>query len=186
MKRIVLFAVVVLFAATATQAQKLITRTGHAKIYSHTVAEDIEANNYSVSGTIDKTTGDVVISVPVQSFEFEKAAMQKHFNNKHFMNSKKYPKITFKGKVTNLSAVKFTTDGTYKATVTGDLTIRAVTKSITETATITVKDGKVSVDIEFTVKGIGSYGVGKPTSKKKENNVADDIVVTYKASYDTK
>ena len=186
MKRIVLFAIVVLFAATATQAQKLITRTGHAKIYSHTVAEDIEANNYSVSGTIDKTTGDVVISVPVQSFEFEKAAMQKHFNNKHFMNSKKYPKITFKGKVTNLSAVKFTTDGTYKATVTGDLTIRAVTKSITETATITVKDGKVSVDIVFTVKGIGSYGVGKPTSKKKENNVADDIVVTYKASYDTK
>ncbi len=182
MKKTVLFVVAALFAVTTTQAQKLITRTGHAKIYSHTVAEDIEANNYSVSGTIDKTTGDVVISIPVQSFEFEKAAMKKHFNNKNFMRSKRYPKITFKGKITNLSAVNFTKDGTYKATVTGDLTIRKVTKKITETASITIKEGKVSVDMKFTVKGIGSYGVGKPSGKMK-NNVADDIEVTYKATY---
>ncbi len=185
MKRIALFVFAVLFAASLTQAQKLITRTGHAKIYSHTVAEDIEANNYSVSGTIDKTSGDVVVSVPVQSFEFEKALMKKHFNNKNFMRSKKYPKITFKGKITNLSAVNFAKDGTYKANVSGDLTIRAVTKKITEKATVTVKGGKVSVDMKFTVKNISSYGVGKPSGKKK-NNVAEDIEVTYKASYDAK
>lgn len=184
MKKVILSIAVAAITTLGVNAQtKYITRTGQATIYSHTVAEDISATNNTVTGVINSESGDIAISVPIQSFQFEKALMQEHFNQPNFMDSKQYPKISLKGKITNLSTVNFSKDGTYEADVTGDLTIRGTTKSITEKAHITVKDGKVSVHCKFVVKDIGSYGVGKPMGKKK-NNVADDIEVTYTAAYD--
>lgn len=184
MKKVILSIAFAAIAALGVNAQtKYIARTGQATIYSHTVAEDISATNNTVTGVINSSTGDIAISVPVQSFSFEKALMQEHFNNSNFMDSKQFPKISLKGKISNLSAVNFSKDGTYEATVTGDLTIKGVTKPVTEKAHITVKDGKISVHCKFIVKDIGSYGVGKPMGKKK-NNVADDIEVNYTAAYD--
>lgn len=165
------------------QAQnKLITRTGKAVIYSQTVAENISAENNTVTGLINTESGDIAISVPVQSFQFEKSLMQEHFNQSNFMDSKKFPKITLKGKIANLSAINFTKDGTYEAEITAELTIKGVSKPIIEKAHITVKSGVVKVHCKFTVKDIGSYGVGKPMGKKKDN-VADNIEVTYTSEY---
>jgi polyisoprenoid-binding protein YceI len=184
MKKIIVSIVFVAIAVVSVSGQsKYITRTGKATIYSHTAAEDISADNNNVTGVINSTTGDIAISVPVQSFQFGKALMQEHFNNSNFMDSKQYPKISLKGKITNLPAVDFSKNGTYEALVTGDLTIKGATKPITEKATVEVNNGKVTVTSKFVVKDIGSYGVGKPMGKKK-NNVADDIEVTYIAFYD--
>lgn len=183
MKKIMLSITLVTIALLPVQAQKYITRTGQASIYSHTAAEDINAENNTVTGVINTVTGDIVVSVPVQSFQFEKSLMQEHFNNSNFMNSKKYPRITLRGKITNLPSIDFSKNGKYEATITGDLTIRAVTRAISEKATIEVNNGKLSVTTKFTVKDISEYGVGKPSGKKK-NNVADDIVVNYSAVYD--
>jgi polyisoprenoid-binding protein YceI len=162
---------------------KLVARAGQATIFSHTVAEDISAVNNTVTGLINSSTGDISISVPVQGFQFEKSLMQEHFNQPTFMDSKQFPKILLKGKISNLSAINFTKDGTYDAEVTGELTIRGVTKPVTEKAHVTIKNGEVSVHCKFIVKDIGSYGVGKPTGKKKDN-VANDIEVNYTAKYE--
>lgn len=184
MKKSILFAAFATILAVGVNAQaKYVTRTGQATIYSHTVAEDISATNNTVTGVINTSTGDIAISVPVQSFAFEKSLMQEHFNNTNFMDSKQFPKISLKGKISNLTAVNFEKEGTYEAAITGDLTIKGVTKSVTEKAHITVKEGKVSVHCKFIVKDISAYGVGKPMGKKK-NNVADDIEVNYIAAYD--
>ena len=55
--------------------------------------------------------------------------MEEHFNE-NYMESDKIPKATFKGKITNLSSVDFTKNGTYDVTVEGDLTIHDVTNKI--------------------------------------------------------
>lgn len=184
MKKRILFAIAFSAAATITNAQsRWITRSGQAIIYSHTVAEDISAGNNNVTSLIDAATGDVAISLPVQSFQFEKALMQEHFNQPNFMDSRQYPKITFKGKIVNPAAINFSKDGTYTADVAGDLTIKGVTKPIAEKASITIANGRVSVQSKFLVKDIGSYGVGKPMGSKKKN-VADDIEVSFTAQYD--
>lgn len=184
MKKILLSVFAYLSLLAVTAQTKYVARAGKASIYSHTIAEDISANNDNITGIINPESGDIAISVPVQSFQFEKALMQEHFNQPNFMDSKQYPKINLKGKITNLSAINFSKNGTYEADVTGDLTIRGITKSINEKAHITVKDGKVSVHSKFTVKDIGSYGVGRPMGKKK-NNVANDIEITYTGVYET-
>jgi len=167
----------------AQNEQRLITRTGHAKIYSHTIAEDISANNYEVSGAINKANGEVVISLPVQSFQFEKTLMQEHFNSSNFMDSKQFPKITFKGKIDNYSAAALIQGGKFDLTVTGDITIKGTSKPLTAKAIILINGNKITVHTVFMVDQIGSFGVGKPKGSKK-HNVADDIEVTYDAVYE--
>ena len=185
MKKLTLLLIVLLPTLVFAQT-KYLTRAGHATLFSTTVAEDITADNYKVTSTINTETGDMVFVIPVQSFEFEKALMQKHFNQEHFMNSSEYPKIKFKGKIQNLSTVKWDTDGKYPVTVKGDLTIRDVTKPISEEGTITVKGNENTATSVFIVKNITDYHVGKPKNKSMSNNVADDIKITFKGIYTVK
>ena len=185
MKKLVLILIILVPTFIFAQS-KYITRAGHANIFSHTIAEDITADNFKVTSTLNPATGEIVFSIPVQSFEFEKALMQKHFNQENFMHSTQFPKIKFKGTIQNLSDVKWEVEGEYEVTISGDLTIREVTKNITEKGTIEIKDGKIKASSVFIVKQITDYGVGKPTSAKKKDNVADDIKVTYKGIYSVK
>lgn len=182
-KNIFLLAMILLSIFNASAQTKFVTNTGQAVIFSHTSAEDISAKNNTVSGAINTATGDVAISMPVQSFQFEKALMQEHFNNVNFMDSRQFPRITLKGKIINLANIDFSKNGDYEVTVSGDLTIRGISKPVTEKASIEVRNDKILVTTKFIVKNIGLYGVGKPKGKMK-NNVADDIAVTYAATYE--
>ncbi len=183
MKKVSLLFTIAFMSFTLFAQKTYITKNAYAKLFSHTVAEDISAENYKVISKINAETGDLIVSVPVQSFTFEKALMQKHFNQPNFMDSKQFPKIKFKGTF-DVSKVNFEKDGTYPVTVSGDLTIRAVTKPISEEGTIIVKNGKVSANSIFIVKNIFQYGVGKPTKKSKKENIAEDVKITFKADYE--
>jgi len=101
------------------------------------------------------------------------------------MDSKKHPKAKFKGKITDLSGVDFSKSGTYNVNVTGDLTIKGVTKNITEKGTITVKTGEINAKSSFFVL-LADYGVGRPQNKKKTNNVAEKIKVDVDLNYKPK
>lgn len=183
MKKIMLSFALAAMAGFGVNAQtKYIARTGQATIYSHTVAEDISATNNTVTGVINSTTGDIAISVPVQSFSFEKA-LCRSISSRQFHGFKTVSKNQSERKNFKLIRGYFLKGWYVPTTVTGDLTIKGVTKPVTEKAHITVKDGKVAVHCKFIVKDIGSFGVGKPKGKMK-NNVADDIEVNYTAAYD--
>ncbi|EAY28062.1 YceI family protein [Microscilla marina] len=184
MKKFSLIILAVLFAFSAVQAQKKKAKNGKSTLFSHTAAEDIKAESNSVTSLLNTATGDLIFVVPVQTYKFKKSLMQKHFNQSRFMDSKNHPKIKFKGKITNLSAVNFSKDGKYNVNVSGNITIRGTTKPQNTTATLTVKGGTVKGYSSFTVKNIGQFGVGKPKNRKKKGNVADNIDckvwVTYK------
>lgn len=184
MKKFSLLVLAILLAFSTVQAQKKKARNGKSTLFSHTAAEDINAESNSVSSLINTANGTLIFVVPVQSYKFKKSLMQKHFNQPRFMDSKKYPKIKFKGKITNLSAVNFSKDGTYNVDVAGTITIRGMSKPQSAKATLTVEGGVIKGYSAFTVKNIGQYGVGKPKNRKKKNSVADNIDckvwVTYK------
>lgn len=185
MKKTVLLSVVAaLFISVAGYAQdseKLVSSKSHIKFFSTTPAEDIEANNTASVSTINKSTGEVVFSVPMQGFEFDKSLMQKHFNQDKFLDTKQFPKAKLKGKITNLNEIDFTKDGTYNADVVGELTIKGKTNPIKETGTVTVKGGKVKTYSQFNVT-LADYGIvfkrGKPAS-----NIAETVEVTVNAEY---
>lgn len=176
---VLLTAVSINFSAVAQE--KLISKDGSINFFSHTVAEDISSDNYSVTSTLDPASGAVVFVVAMQSFEFEKALMQKHFNSNKFLDTKNYPKGKFTGSITNLSDINFTKNGTYNATVKGDLTIHGETKAITEKGTITVADGSVQLDSKFQATLADfkiAFAKGKPST-----NVAKIVDVTVKSVF---
>ena len=184
-KSILVFAIAGLVAITTAFSPlngKLVSKAGHISFFSHTAVEDITANNYKVVSTIDPSSGEVVFSVPMQSFEFEKAKMQQHYNSSKFLDTKTFPKAKFKGNITNLGDIDFSKDGTYNATVSGDLSIHGVTKPTIEKGTITVKGDKVIIDTKMMLT-LEDYEIafkdGKPST-----NIAKTIEITVKAEFD--
>lgn len=173
-------AVISLTSYTAS-AQKIVSSKTHFKFFSSTPAEDIQANNYKAIGTIDTSTGVIVFSVPMQSFEFEKALMQEHFNSKKFLDTQTNPKAKLVGKIADLSKVDFTKDGSYAVDVIGKLTINGVTNTITEKATITLAEGQVSLLSKFDLT-LADYKIafknGKPST-----NIAKSIEISVAANY---
>lgn len=173
--KIITVLVIFIISSSAIQAQKYITKNGHIKFYSETPVETIEADNNQVNSALDIQTGDLVFKVLVKSFQFEKALMQEHFNE-NYLESDKFPNSTFQGKVINLSAIDFTKEGTYEATIEGDLTIHGVTRKINEKGTFTVKAGdKVHGNSKFNVKP-ADYAIKIPGTVVK--NIAETIEVT--------
>ena len=161
-------------SATNLYAQKYMTRTGKASFFSATPLENIEAFNNEVAGVMDAKTGDVVFQVPIKSFKFEKALMQEHFNE-NYMESDKYPKAEFKGKVADLSGVNFSKDGSYNVKTAGKLTIHGVTKDVSLPGTIVVKGNTAAINSKFNVK-TADYNISIP--KLMEGKIARQIEVT--------
>jgi polyisoprenoid-binding protein YceI len=112
--------------------------------------EDIKGDNNQVVGAIDISTGEMVFQAVIKSFHFDRALMEEHFNE-NYMESDKIPKSSFKGKITNLSSVDFSKNGTYDVTVEGDLTIHDVTNKISTKGTIEVVSGGINANAKFNI-----------------------------------
>lgn len=150
MKKIIATAVLLL-SVYGAHAQQYITRTGRITFFSSTPVENIEAINNEASCALDAATGELAFQVPIRSFKFEKALMQEHFNE-NYMESDKFPKAAFRGKVTDISGVNFGKDGVYQVHAAGSLTIHGVTREVSTPGTITVKGNTAVATAKFRVR----------------------------------
>lgn len=153
----------------------------HIWFFSSTPIEDITANSYKATSTLNIKTGEVVFSVPMQSFEFEKALMQKHFNNKDFLDTKQFPRSKFVGKIKDISKVDFSKPGLYNVQVEGEMTIKGQSKHISKPGLITVTANEIKAESKFEII-LADYGIvfqkGKPAS-----NIAKDIEINFIGEY---
>jgi polyisoprenoid-binding protein YceI len=180
---VLLFAVVLLTFSLEAQAQdRYVSSKTHIKFFSTTPVEDIEANNYASVSTIDRSTGAIVFSVPIQSFEFEKAMMQEHFNNEHFLESSVYPKSKFKATILNLDEIDFTKNGEYRAEIEGEMTIKDLTNSLKEAGTIMVEDQSLTVTATFDLV-LADYGITFNESEMVSKKIAKSVEITVTAIY---
>jgi polyisoprenoid-binding protein YceI len=145
---------------TLSFAQKKKTTTSATVSFDASTKLDAlpKADNKTTVASLNTKTGEVAFEAIVKSFSFANPKMQEHFNSAGWMDSDKFPSATFKGKITNLADVKFNADGTYSATVAGDLTLHGVTKPVTTTATIVVSGKTVTTTSIFSIK-VADYGV---------------------------
>ena len=181
MKKIIVTNLLIFFVCMAAYSQAYITRNGNVSFYSHTPLEDIRAQNNEAVSVLNAATGDIEFKVAVKSFHFPKTAMEEHFNKDDYMASEKYPKAGFKGKISNITSVNFSKDGTYNVSVTGNLTIRDVTKPVSAQGTVTVKGGSITVTSTFTIKRKEYNVIGESFVQKK---IAEDIEININCQYD--
>lgn len=163
-----------MFLAVGLNAQKFMTKNGYIGFFSHTPIEDIKADNNQVASILDTSTGEIVFQALMKSFKFEKALMEEHFNE-NYVESEKFPKSTFKGKIVNLSDVNFSKPGVYKATVTGDLTIHGITKNISEPGEIEIAGDGINARSKFIIIP-EDYNIEIPAVVRE--NIAKEITVT--------
>lgn len=157
-KTILFFSLAVL--GTGVFAQDKLTTTSAVVSFDATTPKDAlpKAENKTVIGSIDKKSGAIAFEAAVNNFAFTNPTIQDHFNGANWLNSAQFPKFTFTGKIEKLSKVKFAKDGKYNVQVTGNLTVKGVTKPIKTLAIITVAGGKVSASSSFNFK-LSDYGI---------------------------
>lgn len=159
-------------------AQRYLSKNTFVKFYSYTPLEKIEAVNNTGACVLDIATGNVELSVLNTAFNFKKALMQQHFNE-NYMESEKFPKAKFKGKMDDLTSVNFTKAGTYKVTVSGELNMHGTSKKIIVPATFTIDaNGKIIGETKFNIKP-EDYNIQIPNLVK--DNIAKEIEITSKA-----
>ena len=161
-----------IFNSTYSQ-DKYFTKKGHIWFFSHTAMEDIEAHNNEAAVVFDIKTGDISSQLLMKSFKFQKALMEEHFNE-NYIESAKFPKGEFKGKITNLKEIDFSKNGTYKATAEGTITVHGISKSYSITGNIEVNNGKIAIKAKFTIAP-QDFSIAIPDLVK--NNIAKTIEI---------
>lgn len=170
------FSLLFLFCSLCVSAQeKFLTRTGRITFFSEAPLENIEAQNLQTTAIVDAGKGTLAFKVIMKSFEFEKAAMQDHFN-KQYLHTDKYPEARFEGSIMDPSALNVNQDGSYKVMVQGKLTIHGVTRDIKETGIIEVKGNTLSTRAKFTIR-LADFGVKVPSDYVRKISSEIDITV---------
>lgn len=180
MKRTILSFALAIITGTVF-AQNLTTSSATVSFDATTPLDALpKADNKTVIASINQTTGEVMFEAAVNNFAFSNPKIQEHFNGANWMNSASFPKFTFSGKIDKLNKVKFAKDGVYKVTVTGNLTVKGVSKEVKAPGTITVAGGKVSAAAAFTIT-LADYGItGQPIDGGK---VAKQPKITVSAQF---
>ncbi|HZB12148.1 MAG TPA: YceI family protein [Chryseolinea sp.] len=152
-------------------AQKYTTEQTFVSFFSDAAIEDIKAENKKTAGVFNSTTGDIAFSVPIKDYEFEKSLMKEHFNEK-YMDTEKYPKSTFQGKVSGYDA---NATGLQSVTSKGKLTIHGETKEVEIPGTIEKQGEKLLMKSKFIVK-LEDYKIAIP--QLLWQNIAEQVEVT--------
>ena len=147
MKKLILFIALILITNNGYTQGKYLTKEGFITFFSHTLVEDIKADNYQVLSIIDTDTGDIAIQLLMKSFMFKKALMQEHFNE-NYIESHKHPKAKFKGHIINYNKL---TEGINEVEIEGTLTVHGVNKEIKTDAIIEISEDKIILSGEFNV-----------------------------------
>lgn len=163
-----------------SQAQdKMLTKNGIVTFEASVPSfEEIKAKSNIASCIVNTNTGEIAALVLVKSFRFKIALMEEHFNE-NYIESDKYPKATFKGKIEGFDYSKITTEAKdFK--INGKLELHGKSKDITIIAKI--KRGKDGLEIlsNFSVNS-DDFDIKIPSvvSKKvsKKVNIALDFIL---------
>jgi len=141
--------------------------------------ENIEAHNEQVLSMMDVTNGEIAASMLMKSFHFKKALMQEHFNEK-YIESDKFPKATFKGKIKDLSKLDLTKDGKYSVEVEGEITIHGETQPLKANVDFEVKGKTITANSTFPLR-VKDFKITIPTVVIK--NIAEVVEVKVSFNY---
>lgn len=180
MKKLLILSMLTIAVISQSFAQKYLSKTAQVSFFSKAALENIEAHNRQGTTVVDFEKNEMVFTVLMKSFEFDKALMQEHFNEK-YVESAKYPKATFKGKFTPKGELALVKDGTYPVTVEGTMEIKGKTNPVKAEGRFIVKDGKLRGTSEFHIV-LADYDIKIPGAVK--DNIAEQVHVTVEADYD--
>lgn len=176
MNKLYIVLVFLFFVQTSIAQDKFFTKEGYVSFFSHTIVEDIKADNQQVLSIVDTITGEIAIQLLMRSFQFKKALMQEHFNE-NYIESYKYPKATFNGKILNFNELF---DENFETEIKGILLIHGQEKEISTIVKVTKKKERLILTGHFMVE-VADFDIKIPSIVA--NNIAKTIEVTFELKH---
>jgi len=165
MKKIAILTIFVILTQSVL-AQRYMTQNGVISFFSSTPVEDIEAVNNQVSAVLNAENGEIASVLLMKAFNFEKALMQEHFNEK-YVESEKYPKSTFKGRIVNFDELDLSPNNPNKVLIKGSLSIHGETNEIEVEGVLTNIDDLMDLKFGFNVQ-VADYAIEIPGPVKEK------------------
>jgi len=162
----------------AQKKTEYIDRQGFIAFFSYTSVENIKAENNQVLSSFDIATKEIVASMLMRTFVFEKALMEEHFNES-YIESDLYPKATFVGKIDDFRTNFETTS--YTTFIKGVFNLHGVSKEVQFKTTIfkTNTGYKFEGSLELFVD---DFNIKIPSLLAP--NIADTITINFHFEYE--
>lgn len=124
-------------------------QNGTINFVSDAPLELIEASSGQLKGVIRVQDQGFAFSVANSTFNGFNTPLQKEHFNENYMESKLYPKLTFRGKI--IEPVDFTKNGKQKVRAKGILNVHGVDQERIIPAEIQISNNTIKVNARFTV-----------------------------------
>lgn len=165
MKKTILLCLLLVTAAISAQ-EKMITKTGKVTFEATVPSfEEVKATNNTATCVLNPATGDIASLTLMKGFRFKVALMEEHFNE-NYIESDKYPKATFKGKIENFDAASLTA-AAKEFTIKGKLELHGKSKDITMAAKIRKTDAGIEIISNF-IANTDDYAIAIPSVVKSK------------------
>lgn len=150
MKPILFLLALSLCCFTGITQTKKITKTGEINFEASVPSfEEVAAKNKNTTVILNTETGEIAALALIKGFRFKIALMEEHFNE-NYMESNRYPKATFKGKVYGFDTAKLS-ENNRDFSIKGFLEMHGKSKEITVPAKIRKTSEGIELATNFSV-----------------------------------
>jgi hypothetical protein len=166
---------------TGVAQNKYAVTTASVTLTSNAQLELIKASCLQVQGLIDPHSNQFAFAVDVKSFRgFNSDLQREHFNEK-YMESEKFPKATFSGKI--IEAIDWNANGTHEVRAKGELDIHGHKQTRIIRAKINITNGAVKVESRFMVP-LADHDISIPSIVSQK--IATEIEIDFQAKLTSK
>lgn len=138
--------------------------------------EIIQASSKKLTGIIDTVSQQFAFHIKLKSFEGFNSALQKEHFHENYLESDKYPMISYSGRI--LDAVNWSKDGKYEVRSKGKFVIHGITKEKIIKSTIIVDKKNVTITSNFII-ALDDFDIKIPSIVFQK--IANEIKVTLSA-----
>ena len=127
--------------------------------------EEIKAKNNAVTCIMNTNNGEIAVLALMKGFRFKIALMEEHFNES-YIESSKFPKATFKGKIENFDILKLTSSSK-DYTIKGKLEVHGKSKDLASIAKIKKTGSDIEIKTDFEVN-VADFDIDIPSVVSKK------------------
>ncbi|HKX86568.1 MAG TPA: YceI family protein [Flavobacterium sp.] len=157
---------------------KVLTKTGITTFEASVPSfEEVKATNKNSGCVLNTKTGEIVGLVFMKGFQFRLALMEEHFNE-NYMESDKYPKGVFKGKIANFDINQLSAQK-QDFTINGTMEIHGKSKEISIIAKISKNDNSISLFSNFNLN-TDDFSIELPLLVRSKVAKKVNVTIDYK------
>ncbi len=158
------------------QGQVFVTKNGNVHFKSDAPLEVIEASSSALHGAMDLDNRTFAFTLDIKSFQGFNSPLQREHFFENYMETKRFPKSTFTGKL--IEATDLAKEGEYTVRAKGKLDIHGVAQERIIKSEVKSKDGKLYLRSVFTVL-LKEHDITIP--KIVHQKIAEEITVSIEA-----